>query len=182
VAPTRLWLAAIVPICAVVMLVTVILLNMSDPNSPKVGSTPKLEKVSGLTVSTANPFTPLVVAGEPVSDILDAVVIPAGATQLAIPQVGGEATSFDHSIVFSSPASEQALYTFFHDEMTANGWRIFSTGAPANEKGVELLAQKAGSDGWYWEQGVIVNPTSFSTSGTQSTHFTVRLYQASDGS
>jgi hypothetical protein len=182
VAPTRLWLAAIVPICAVVMLVTVILLNMSDPNSPKVGATPKLEKVSGLTASTVNPFAPLVIAGEPVSDILDSVVVPAGAKQLAIPQVGGEATSFDNSIVFSSPASEQSLYTFFHDEMQASGWRIFSTGAPVNQSGVELLAQKAGSDGWYWEQGVIVNATTFSANGSQSTRFSVRLYQASDDS
>ena len=85
VAPTRLWLAASRADLAVLMLVTVILLNMSIPNSPKVGSTPKLEKVSGLTAS-ANPFArSLVIAGEPVPDILDAVVVPAGAAQLAGP-------------------------------------------------------------------------------------------------
>ena len=65
--------------------------------------------------------------------------------------------------------------------MAGQGWRIFSTGAPVGGPGVEILAQKAGSDSWYWEQGVVISPTTFKGS-TQSTTFTLRLYQASSDS
>ena len=63
--------------------------------------------------------------------------------------------------------------------MKGRGWKIFSTGAPVGQKGVEILAQKGGSDSWYWLQGVVINPTIFAKDGTQSTRFTIRLYQAS---
>ncbi len=181
--PTSLKYAAIVPICAAGMLAIVIFINIitaSPPPSTKVS--PKLSNVSGLTPSATNPFTPLVTAGEPPDDILNAVVIPAGAVKVGTPHTGGDATSFDRSLVFKSSASAQAIYTFFHEQLKGRSWRIFSTGAPVGQKGVEMLAQRAGSDGWYWEQGVVVNPTTFSTSGAQSTRFTVRLYQASAAS
>ena len=175
-------MAAVVPIAAVIMLAIVILINMSgNPPASTSGNLPKASGDSGLVVSTTSPFAPFVYSGEPVPDILNAVVIPAGAVQIALPHVGGEATSFDRSIVYRSTASEQAIYSFFSDEMKANGWKIFSTGSPAGgQKGVEILAQKAGSDGWYWEQGVVINPTSFGAANSQSTRFTLRLYQASD--
>jgi hypothetical protein len=176
-----MWMAAIVPICAVVMLLIVIVINIAtaEPPAPTTAQ-PKLGKVSGLSPATVNPFTALIVAGEPPDDILNAVVIPAGSTQTAIPLVGGDPTGFDHTIDFTSPASEQALFTFFDREMAGHGWKVFSTGAPVGQKGIEVLAQKGGSDGWYWEQGVVVNPTTFGADGAQTTHFSVRLYQASD--
>jgi hypothetical protein len=175
-------MAAVVPIAAVVMLAIVIMLNMGNSGSKATtGVLPKASGNSGLSVSTVNPFAPYVYSGEPVPDILNAVLLPAGAVQVAVPHVGGEATSFDRSIVFRSPASQQALYSFFSEQMKARGWKIFSTGIPAGgQKGVEVLAQKAGSDGWYWEQGVVISPTIFASDNSQSTRFTLRLYQASD--
>jgi hypothetical protein len=176
-----MWLAAVVPLLAVAMLFIVIVINIATAEPPSASSkVPKLEKVSGLTASSANPFVPLVAAGEPPNDVLDALVLPDGAVKIASPASPGSATSFDQTLEFSSPASEQALYSFFDHEMTNRGWKVFSTGKPANAPGVEVLAQRAGSDGWYWEQGVIVSPTTFSKDGTQSTRFSVRLYQASD--
>jgi hypothetical protein len=180
-APTKMWMAAIVPLCAVVMLAVIIIINIATAEPPAaVAPSPKLEKVSGLSPSTTNPFVPLVVAGEPPGDVLGSVVIPAGSIQTAIPQVGGDPTGFDHTIDFTSPASEQAIYSYFDHEMTGRGWKVFSKGAPANQPGVEVLAQRAGSDGWYWEEGVVVSPTAFGANGSQSTRYSVRLYQASE--
>ncbi len=179
--PTKIWLAAIVPILAVGMLLIVIVINIATAEPPAATSKiPKLEQVSGLTASSVNPFVPLVAAGEPPNDVLSRLVIPEGVTKGAHPLSPGSATSFDQTLEFTSTASEQAIYSFFDHEMTNRGWKVFSTGKPANASGVEVLGQRAGSDGWYWVQGVVVSPTTFSKDGTQSTHFSVRLYQASD--
>ena len=183
VSPTSLKYAAIVPIVAVVMMVIVIAINVTTSSTPqtKAALLPHLQASSGLTAAPGSPFSSYVVAGEPTSDILSAVAIPSGVTFVGSPQTGGEATSFDKSLVYGSSASSGSLYTFFHQELAANGWKIFSTGAPVGHPGVEMLAQKAGSDGWYWEAGVIISPTTFHGS-TQSTTFTYRLYQASSDS
>jgi hypothetical protein len=178
--PTSLKWAAIVPIAAVVMLVIVILSNVLTAGpSTTTKVSPKLQKISGLSPAATDPFAKLVVAGEPPEDILNAIVVPEGATLVATPHTGGTATSFDAKIVYTSPASSQALYSFFYEQMKGRGWRIFSTGAPVREKGVEILSQRGASDSWYWEQGVVINPTAFAPDGSQSTTFTLRLYQAS---
>jgi hypothetical protein len=180
VAPTSLKWAAIVPVAALIVLALFIIVNsMDSPERPPLAPVPKIQKASGLTVKAGSPFTPFIVAGEPPPDILNTLVIPTGVTLIRTPHTGGSATSFDHTLVYSSPASAQSLYTFFHNELRSRGWRIFSSGPPVNHPGVEMLAQKAGSDSWYWEAGVIVSPTKFKTDGSQSTEVTIRLYQAS---
>jgi hypothetical protein len=180
--PTSIKLAAIVPLVAVVVLAVVIVLNVSSTKSPSAPPSPKLHQVAGLTTSSALPFAPLVAMGEPPGDIVDSVVVPVGATQVALPHTGGEATSYDRSIVFTTSASAQSLFDFFEAQMKGRGWKVFSTGAPAHGPGIELLAQRGGSDSWFWEQGVVISPTTFSAGGAaQRTEFTLRLYQASLG-
>lgn len=181
--PTSLRLAAIVPLTAVVMLAIFIVINSFDSSPPtRLSVSPKLARVSGLTISPISPFAPYATpGGEPPPNIVHSVVFPKGTSAPTVKPNQGQPTSFDRALVFHSPASSQALYTFFHEQMNGRGWRIFSTGAPVNAPGVEVLAQKAGNDGWYWEQGVTVSPTTFSDHGrVQSTKVTVRLYQASE--
>jgi len=180
VSPTSLKWAAIVPIVALIVLGFFIIINSLDgPTKVTAPPAPRLQKTSGLTVAAGSPLARFVVAGEPPVDILNSVVIPQGMALTGTPHTGGNATSFDTKLVYSSPASAQALYTFFFDELKARGWKIFSTGAPVGAPGVEILAQKAGTDSWYWEAGVIISPTKFDTQNHQSTKVTLRLYQAS---
>jgi hypothetical protein len=180
IAPTSYKMALVVPLVAVVLLVIVILINVLDAPGPQQKTViPKLTGNTGLTVSPVNPFVPLVAAGEPPADILNAVVVPDPAISLGSIPVGGEPTSFDAAFKYSSTASQGALYSFFHQEISGHGWKIFSIGPPTGSKGIEILAQKAGSDGWYWEEGVVIHPTSFGANGVQTTTFQVRLYQAS---
>ncbi len=183
VAPTSIKWAMIVPLSALAVLATFIIINSLDSTGPSTTTTtiPALKKVSGLVPQATSPFDPYVENGEPPPDILSAVVIPTGTSTPALIKNQGEATSYDRTLSFSSPASAAALYSFFHKEMEGHGWKVFSTGAPVHKRGVEVLSQKAGSDSWYWEQGVVISPTTFSSSGAQSTTVTLRLYQASDG-
>ncbi len=183
VAPTSLKMALVVPVFAVLMLGVVIAINVVTSDTPPAKSVvPIAGSSAGLTVSLINPFAPLVAAGEPPDDILNSVVIPNGSTQIRQIHTGGQATSFDAAFLYSTTSSQGSLYSFFHAQIAARGWKIFSTGAPAGGKGVEILAQKAGTDGWYWEEGVIIHPTTFNAQNQQSTTYTIRLYQASSDS
>jgi hypothetical protein len=177
--PTSLKWAAIVPLSAVIMLGLFIAINalFPDPKQAAV-ALPKLEKITGLHTNAVPAFTHYVVNGIPPANIVNSVFVPQEAGFTGEINTGGEAASYDRRLGYSSAAAEGALYSYFHTVMTAEGWKIFSISAPTGSQGVELLAQKAGDDGFYWEQGVVIHPTTFAANGTQSTSFSVRLYQA----
>jgi len=164
--PTSLKYAMIVPLVAAIVVIGYIVTNLGTGATQSKTTVPSIVKGSGLPVSAGLAFAPYVTSGEPPGDIL---------------ANSGGPTSFDRSLRFSSAASQAQLYTFFHRQMSARGWKIFSTGAPYGRPGLEILSQKGGSDSWFWIQGVTISPTKFAADGTQSTAVTVRLYQASEG-
>ena len=65
-------------------------------------------------------------------------------------------------MVFRSDDSQAALLAFFAADMKLQGWQVFDQGAAANNPGaLEVLGKLAGSDGYYWEMGATVAPTTF---------------------
>jgi hypothetical protein len=114
-------------------------------------------------------------AGVPPTNIASALIAPRGAVWIrGLNQGTGD---YDRSFTFRVAAARARLLGFYRANLVALGWTLYSTGAAPGGGGDELLFQKAGSDGWYWETGVIARPT---TSG--STVWTLRLYQAADAS
>ena len=67
--------------------------------------------------------------------------------------------------------------------MKKQGWQIISTG-PADHVtgGLEVLGKKAGSDGFYWELGAVISPTSFGAGAPAAgaTSFSLVLFQEPD--
>ena len=64
--------------------------------------------------------------------------------------------------------------------MKHQGWQVFDKGPAANDPGaLEVLGKLAGSDGYYWEMGATIPPTTFPSGGPARgvTDFTVRLFQ-----
>jgi hypothetical protein len=181
VAPTSLRYALIVPIIAGVVILLYIVANIGTGGDKSIPDVPKIVKGAGLPVASGSPFEAYVTNGEPPSDILVAVVLPADTTKLRALHNRGMPTSFDRSLSFTTSASQAQVYTFFRKQMVGRGWRIFSTAAPVRSDGVQILAQKGGSDSWFWIQGVTISPTTFAGDGTQSTDVVLRLYQASEG-
>ncbi len=46
--------------------------------------------------------------------------------------------------------------------MKLQGWQIFDKGPAANDPGaLEVLGKLAGTDGYYWEMGATISPTTF---------------------
>ncbi len=63
------------------------------------------------------------------------------------------------------------------------GWQVFDKGAAANDpNALEVLGKLAGTDGYYWEMGATISPTTFGHGAPPAgeTDFTIRLFQNSD--
>ncbi|MGO9341582.1 MAG: hypothetical protein ACLP6E_03540 [Acidimicrobiales bacterium] len=149
--------------------------------APSSVPTAKGSPIKAIPASSA--LAPLVSSGEPPNDIVNAIVLPAGSVPGAVTDNTNSAESYDEQREFEIDASEQKVITFFEVELPAQGWHVESTGKPKNQPGYEVLAQRAGSDGYYWEIGAVVSPTSFTSSAANATgvtSFEVRLFQVSD--
>jgi len=84
-------------------------------------------------------------------------------------------------------AAEQAVITFVRAELAAGSWHTLSAGAYGS--GYRFIAEHPGSDGYEWELGETLSPTTFSSpvpgmsvppSGV--TPVTLRLFAISDES
>ena len=139
--------------------------------------------VSLQAAPAARQLSPIVTAGEPPTNILNAVSVPVGSVRLSHQNNSGGASQFDSQVVFRSGDSQAALLAFYASDMKLQGWQVFDRGAAANNPGAfEVLGKLAGSDGYYWEMGATIAPTTFHPGGPARgvTTFTVRLFQVPD--
>jgi hypothetical protein len=131
----------------------------------------------------ARQLAPIVVGGEPPTNVLNAVDLPAGAVRMSHQNNAAGSGQFDAQVVFRSDESQGALLTFFAAAMKQQGWQIFDKGPAANDPGsLEVLGKLAGTDGYYWEMGATIPPTSFGNGAPAGgqTDFTIRLLQQND--
>jgi hypothetical protein len=168
--------------------VLAVVTNVTTPSPVDNAFPARLVPGTGLVaVPATRALRPIEQLGEPPGNIVDAVAVPRGASVVRVTNNAGAADQYDQQMTFSVGGSQLAVFDFYKAEMARLGWHVFSTGTarqPANA--IEVLGQKGGSDGWYWEMGAVVSPTTFSTANLSSpgggdvTHFTVRLFQVPD--
>jgi hypothetical protein len=183
------WPATIVIGVALVVLASGAAVAVLTGGTSSTGSAPPVVKTApGAPVAAAaarHALAPIITPGRPPADVVDAVVLPAGAAG-----VRGSATNlgvglYDRSIGLTSPLSEAAVITFYRVELPVAGWKVISQGPPHGVPGFEILAKMAGTDGYLWELGVTVSPTVFPGAGTPAsatgtTPFALRLFAVSD--
>jgi hypothetical protein len=124
---------------------------------------------------------PIERAGTPPPDVLSSLVVPKGAATSSATRWDGE-TQYSAKMAFRLGASQAAIVQFYRTELRARGWSIVSVGAAHDApRSTEVLAQRASSDGWYWEVGAVVSPTTFGTSSNvESTSFSLELFEEPD--
>jgi hypothetical protein len=177
---------ALIVVLLAVGIVVVGLIAMVAWGSTKPASAPSsvaTAKGSPIAAIPAAPdLAPLVSGGEPPNDIVNALVLPKGSVAGAVIDDTDSAESYDEERIFTLGAAEQKIITFFEVELPAQGWHVESTGPPKNLPGFEVLAQRAGSDGYYWEVGAVISPTAFSgpNKSISATQFEFRLFQVND--
>jgi hypothetical protein len=126
---------------------------------------------------------PIIVSGQPPGNIINAISIPLGATRTSSANNSTSAQEYDAQITLSADASQTAVENFYRKDMKKQGWQIFSTGPADHHPGaLEVLAKKAGSDGFYWEMGAVISATTFGPKAPAAgaTSFTIELFQQPD--
>jgi hypothetical protein len=150
----------------------------------KTGTTPITVNGSALKAVPARvDLTPIIIDGQPPGNIINATDIPDGSTRLSWQNNSAAAQQYDAQIQLRSDASQGALESFYRKDMKAQGWQIFEVGpADHDANAIEVLGKLAGSDGFYWEMGAVIHPTTFGSHAppTGWTQFTVRLFQVPD--
>ena len=157
----------------------------SHPNAPvRAGASP--HRVPGstlLAVPATRVLSVMIKDGEPPSDIVNAVSVPAGTVRISAQDNSGASAQYDSQVMLRSAASQGALLSFFAAAMKQQGWQVFDRGPAADDPGAtEVLGKLAGSDGWYWDMGAVIPPTSFGPGAPARgwTDVTIRLNQEPD--
>ena len=170
---------------AVIIVGVLVLIGFLTPQAP---APPRQSTVSATVPSgvpsharPAGLLSPIVVAGAPPTNVRDAVILPDGSVRVAYQDnTPGAGTRRPGP---SAPVTQAAALGFFASAMKVQGWQVFDQGPATNHPGAfEVLGKLAGSDGYFWEMGAIVPPTSFSAGGPSrgQTDITIRLVQESD--
>lgn len=149
------------------------------PKAPEAGAV----KGTGLVGQPATlALRPIEIPGTPPADVLDALALPKGADKVSVTKWSGS-TQYSGKMSFRAGASQAALVHFFRAELHARGWSIVDVGPARGEHdAMEVLAQRASTDGWYWEAGVVVFPTTFGhgAAAADVTQFTLEVYEMPD--
>jgi hypothetical protein len=164
------------------------ILSGNSPPPPVASSKP--QRVPGtplLAVSAAPVLRPIEVPGAPPANIVSNLTVPEHTTAIDHMGAAGSTSQYDAHVDVSVHASQGAVVSFYRAELPLQGWKIVSVGPVQNQpQAIEVLGQKAGDDGWYWEIGAVVEPTTFPSPSApvsaESTRFALRLFQRSDES
>jgi hypothetical protein len=167
-----------------VVFVAIAIVTSQAPTPVRSGAASSLVPGSALPARAATAaLSPIVRPGEPPTNIVNAVSIPAGSVRVAHQDNSVPTGQYDSQVSMRSGDSQAALLAFYAADMRLQGWQVFDRGPASNHPGaLEVLGKLAGTDGYYWEMGVIISATSFAPGGPPrgQTDFTVRLLQLSD--
>jgi hypothetical protein len=172
----------VIAIAAVVLLVGGIgaaLTSSGGSTNPRPG---KLHTASGATITAVadgGAFRPIESAGQPPADVLDAIVLPEGASVRSKSATDNGVGLFDRSLSFQIGVTQSRVIDFFRAELEAFRWQLVSQGPASNDPGYRIVGQHPSSDGYEWEIGVTVEPSTFGRTSLV-TAFTIRLFVVTD--
>jgi hypothetical protein len=152
---------------------------------PPAAGPSRVHGTSLRAVGATRALAPIERPGTPPADVLGALAVPEGAATGGHHDNSTATTQYDEQMAFSVRAAEATVVDFYKVELKARGWSLLDVGPARGRSGaVEVLAQKGSSDGWYWEVGAVVSPTTFVRSGpragAETTGFTLRLFEEPD--
>lgn len=151
-------------------------------NGPSKPPSPSRVAGTGLVAEPAvRALHPIEILGTPPADVLDSLVLPKGVRRLSVTRWSGSA-QFDGKASFRARTSQGVLVRFFRSQLRAHGWSIVNVGpARVGHGATEVLAQRPSNDGWFWEAGFVVFPTSFGSAvHADATRFSLDLYEMPD--
>ena len=131
-------------------------------------------------VSAQGGLKPIEQDGQPPPNVLAAITLPVGAVRGSTTNPG-EGSSYDQEVKFSVHASEAAVLGFYKAELAHFGWKTVTSGPATHQAGQQIVGQIAGEDGFYWQLGVVVSPSTFLDNGSVDvTQFSLQVLQVGD--
>lgn len=165
-----LWPAALVGVLGIAIIVGFTALSALGPSKvavPSASATRFRVPGTGLTSQpAAHALRPILTPGTPPANIVASVAIPTTASAVRFQPTSATSGQFDATAHFVVPRASQAdVITFYRSEIRRLGWKTLTIGAVPNGPGIQIAAQKTGGDGRYWEEGIVVSPTTFGHGG-----------------
>ncbi len=116
---------------------------------------------------------------QPPADILGNLGVPQKSVVTGTINSDQNTAQFDRTVKFTSQLSQDQVVSAFSLLLKDSGWQVIFTGAaPQGTLGTtEVLAKRGSADGFYWETGVVVSPTT----PTGTTPYSVEVIQTPDG-
>lgn len=156
----------------------------SHSNAPSGG----VVRGTGLSPSPAASFFSVVRSGgDPPSDVLGALVVPAGSTATSHEISDAGVGLYDATVTLGVAAARSDIVSFYKSELKVEGWQISGPDATADGKGTELFGTHPSGDGYYWEVGVKVEgsnpsitPALNGDTPAGSSSLSLRLFEVDD--
>ena len=116
---------------------------------------------------------------EPPADIIGNLGIPQESTATGVVNSDRHTAQFDRTVKLGSQLAQTQVIEAYRRMLQAVAWKIIYEGpAPQGVPGAtEILAKLGSSDGFYWEVGVVVSPTT----PAGATHYSVEVLETPDG-
>ncbi len=136
----------------------------------------------GSTVALAPAATKLhaiVNNDEPPADIIGNLGVPKESVVTGVLDSDQHAAQFDRTAQLHSQLAQAQVVDAYGRLLRAVGWQVIYDGAaPQGVPGAtEVLAKRGSGDGFYWETGVVVSPTT----PAGSTPYSVEVLETPDG-
>ena len=147
--------------------------QMRSPSAPPLTATTDLAPTSA-----AQTWQPMLHAGQPPSDVLDNMVVPAAAVATGYQNRDQGVGQYDRAVELFVPASLIDVEGFYGSELPALGWHVRAVAYTSDHQGRQVLGYRFSRDSYEWDARITVD--SGSRSAVQGTALTVELYQVSD--
>jgi hypothetical protein len=178
-------------IAALILVFGVVIALAGGKSAPSSGVTGVGRTVPGTrlrAVAASSVLRHIETGGEPPSNIVADLTVPAGSRYMTAGGSSSALDQYDRSVTFSVSAPGNEVVRFYEAELSRARWVLESeraTGSGAHQ----LLAERAGSDGYGWYVGIDVrdqSPTvapALAGSGQSAASCTVviRLEQQGEG-
>jgi hypothetical protein len=104
----------------------------------------------------------IVSAGQPPADILGNLAVPSGSPVVRTVDTDQNETQFDRTVYFTTGLSTDQVADVYKRLLPRLGWSVIydGDGAQRESQATEVLAKRGSGDGFYWEVGAVVSPTT----------------------
>jgi hypothetical protein len=179
--PSARWPALIVLGIAVLIVIVGLVGVALAPRAAPPTTVHQVTLSDGTTMSLTPATTALrsiVADGQPPSDILGHLAVPAGSRVTGTINSDQSAGQFDRTVDFATSLTGDEVVDAYKALLPRLGWQLLysGSGVRGGTSGIEVLAKRGSSDGYYWEVGAVVSPAT----ATGTTPFSVEVFELSD--